>query len=141
MRAAARLRLQPRATTTAILDEQAADVGLGAEARTGFQVPWKANAGASVSAMPRRRNIELASGAWRARSPARSRLVDGETVVLARDHHVAAVEVDDQVVRAVMAELHLHRLRAAGRPSSWWPRQMPNSGGAARTNSPLAAIA
>src|SRR6476661_7800845 len=42
------------------------------------------------------------------------RLVDREAVVLAGDQHAAAVDVDDRMVRAVVAELHLDRARAGG---------------------------
>src|SRR5687768_13168805 len=38
----------------------------------------------------------------------------GEAVVLARNHHLPRVEVLHRVVGAVVAELHLHRLRAGG---------------------------
>jgi len=40
-------------------------------------------------------------------------LLDGEAMVLARDHHTTRVELDDGVVRAVVAELHLLRLGPA----------------------------
>src|SRR3954470_3495403 len=40
--------------------------------------------------------------------------IDGETVVLASDHNLAGVEVLHRMVGAVVAELHLHRLRARG---------------------------
>ena len=40
-------------------------------------------------------------------------LLDGEPVVLARDHDPPGIELDDRVVRAVMAEFHLFRLGAA----------------------------
>src|SRR5690348_13997084 len=39
-----------------------------------------------------------------------ARLVHGEAVVLAGDHHPLSVEVDDRMVGAVVAELHLHGL-------------------------------
>ena len=42
------------------------------------------------------------------------RLIHREAVVLAGDEHLAAVEVLHRMVGAVMAELHLHGLRAAG---------------------------
>ena len=45
----------------------------------------------------------------------------GETVVLARDHDAPRIELDDGVVRAVMAELHLLRLRAAREPQELMP--------------------
>ena len=41
------------------------------------------------------------------------RLVHREAVVLARDQHAPAVDIEHRVIRAVMTELHLHRLRAA----------------------------
>ena len=40
--------------------------------------------------------------------------LDGETVVLTRDHHAAAGEILHRVVRAVMTELHLHGAGATG---------------------------
>src|SRR6267143_7079020 len=40
------------------------------------------------------------------------RRIDGEAVVLAGDHDLPAVEVLHRVVRAVVAELYLERLRA-----------------------------
>ena len=42
------------------------------------------------------------------------RFVDGETVILAGNHDPAAGQVDDRMIRAVMAEFHLQRLRANG---------------------------
>src|SRR5688572_30366264 len=42
-------------------------------------------------------------------------LLDGEAVVLARDHDAPGIELDDGMVRAVMAELHLFRLGPAGK--------------------------
>ena len=43
-------------------------------------------------------------------------LLDREAVVLARDHHAPGVDLDDRMVCAVVAELHLHGLRAAREP-------------------------
>ena len=42
------------------------------------------------------------------------RRIDGESVVLAGDQHVPGVAVEDRMVRAVVAELHLQRARTAG---------------------------
>src|SRR4030095_933513 len=44
------------------------------------------------------------------------RLVDGEAVVLAGDEHAPGIELENRMVRAVVAELHLDRLRAAREP-------------------------
>src|SRR5262249_57068079 len=44
------------------------------------------------------------------------RRIDGEAVVLAGNDHAPGVEVLHRMVRAVMAELHLHGLRARGEP-------------------------
>src|SRR5690348_3937050 len=38
--------------------------------------------------------------------------IDGEAVILARDHDAARVQILHRMVRAMMAELHLHGLRA-----------------------------
>src|SRR6266540_2543921 len=44
------------------------------------------------------------------------RRVYSKAVVLAGDHHPPALEILDRMVRAVMAEFHLHGLRARGEP-------------------------
>src|SRR5688572_14855702 len=40
--------------------------------------------------------------------------IDGKTMVLAGDHHLSGIEIFHRMVRAVVAELHLERLRARG---------------------------
>src|SRR5450631_4361759 len=50
------------------------------------------------------------------------RLVNGEAVILAGDEHPAAVEVLHRMIRAVMAELHLDRARAAGKAEELMPQ-------------------
>src|SRR5438105_4422007 len=52
----------------------------------------------------------------RAQVPPDGGRIDGEAVVLAGDHHLPGVEVFHRMVGAVMAELHLQRLRARGKP-------------------------
>src|SRR5687768_16563926 len=42
--------------------------------------------------------------------PGQRVLLDGEAVVLARDHDSPGIELDDGVIRAVMTELHFFRL-------------------------------
>ena len=42
------------------------------------------------------------------------RLVHGETVILAADHHPPGGEILDGMIRAVVPELHLHRRGAGG---------------------------
>ena len=53
------------------------------------------------------------------RRPQRRRqggLVDRKPVILARDEHASRVELRHRVIGTVMAELHLHGLRAAREP-------------------------
>ena len=77
--------------------------------------PWKLKAGRSVRSRPCSEPSN--SERWVARSVARQgRLVDREAMVLARDQHAAGVEFRHRVIGAVMAELHLHGLRAAREP-------------------------
>ena len=65
-----------------------------------------------------------------------------ETVVLARDHDAPGIELDDGVIRAVVAELHLRpssrRSRDRGADG---PRQMPNVGTPMSTIVLIASIA
>src|SRR5687767_563437 len=44
--------------------------------------------------------------------------IDGKPVVLAGDHHLAALQVLDRMVRAMVAKLHLEGPRAGGEPRS-----------------------
>jgi len=81
------------------------------------------------------RDVGACAG-WRARST-----VDRKTVVLAGDRYPPAVEVLHRMIGAVMAELHLDGLAPEASASNWWPRQMPNVGTPAATNSLIARIA
>ena len=65
---------------------------------------------------------------WVASTPAGRLSADREAMVLAGDLDLPAGEVLDRVIRAAMAKLHLHGLRAHASENSWWPRQMPKIG-------------
>ena len=52
----------------------------------------------------------------------------GEAVVLARDRDPAGAQVLDGMVGAAVAEGSLNVSSPAARESSWWPRQIPNTG-------------
>ncbi len=56
-----------------------------------------------------------------ARGCGKRRRIDGKAVILARDQHVPGVAVEHRVVRAVVAEFHLHRLRARGEAQQLLP--------------------
>ena len=75
--------------------------------------PWKQNAGRSVRASPCSDAVEQRDVRRRAVRGQRRR-IHGEAVVLAGDHHAAGVEILHRMVGAVVAELHLHGLRAGG---------------------------
>src|SRR3990170_4642402 len=49
-------------------------------------------------------------------------LIDGKAMVLAGDHHPARVHLLDRMIRAVMAEFHLDRTRAAGKSEQLMPQ-------------------
>src|SRR5215510_14263061 len=71
--------------------------------------------GAIGSLEPLQRAVEQRAVRW-AHVRRQRVLLDREAVVLARDHHAPGIDLDDRMVRAVVAELHLDRLCAAREP-------------------------
>src|SRR6267378_4280057 len=80
-------------------------------ARAGFGVPLEAEGCAIRPREPLERTVEEGH-MRRPQVGAQRRRIDGEAVVLARDHHLAGVEILHRMIGAVVPELHLEGLGA-----------------------------
>src|SRR6185295_15719541 len=92
-------------------------------------MPLEAERGSIRAREPLQRPIEQRNvrGPQVARNALR---VDGKAMVLAGDHDLPGVEVLYRMVGAVMAEFHLHGLRARGEPHQLVPEANPEYGDA-----------
>src|SRR5689334_19705059 len=90
--------------------EQVTDV---VRPRAGLGMPLKTECGPVGAGKPLEETFEERN-MRRPQGRRYGRRVDREAMVLAGNHHLPRIEVLHRMVRAVMAELHLQRLRAGG---------------------------